>query len=714
MTRIDRRSFLMAAAASAALPPVLAQARAIDAQVRTGTIQDVEHVVIFMQENRSFDHYFGAMAGVRGFGDRFPIPLPDHPRARDRTVWAQANGPGDGRPPLIAPFELNTTQTFAHMRVEGTPHNWFDAQAAWNEGRIDAWPHAKGEHAMGGYRAADIPFQFALADAFTVCDAYHCSFQGGTNTNRLFLWTGTNDPTGQRGGPSITNSHDRFVEVGGAADPYRWPVYVERLQAAGVSWRIYQDMADNFTDNPTVGFKAFRDSYRKSEGSDPRLAAEGLTTFKLDRLRADVVAGKLPQVSYIVAPAAASEHPGPSSPAQGADFTAQVIAALTADPKVWARTVLLVMYDENDGFFDHMPPPAPPSKDAAGAALGGSTVDTAGEYHLVANPSDKAGENAALMGRPYGLGPRTPMFVISPWSRGGFVNSQVFDHTSVIRFLEARFGVAEPNISPWRRAVCGDLTSCFDFKTPNTAAFTALPATAVVAARAAALPGRTKPPTPAAMTPPVQEKGVRPSRALPYELEVVAAVSPADLRLTFVNPGHAAAVFHIYDHHRLDLAPRRYTVEPGKRIDGTWAPGSYDLFVLGPNGFHRRFRGDGGDEPIEIAATGEPRILALTARNRGASGHPLVIHHRTDHPVLGRPHMVMTVQKTDEHVTIPAGGASPGADKLLRASGGWYDITVTDPAHPTWLRRFAGRIETGRDSISDPAMGGPARMTWRT
>jgi phospholipase C len=713
MTRIDRRSFLMAAAATASLPPVLARAATIDAHVRTGTIADVEHVVILCQENRSFDHYFGSMAGVRGFGDRFPIPLPDHPLAKDRTVWAQANGPGASRPPLIAPFDLNTRQTFAHMRVEGTPHNWFDAQAAWNEGRIDQWPHAKGEHAMGGYRAADIPFQFALADAFTICDAYHCAFQGGTNTNRLFLFTGTNDPSGAHGGPSITNSHDSFPEQGGAADPYRWTTYLERLQAAGVSWRIYQDMADNFTDNPTAGFKAFRDSFHKVPGADPRLAAEGLTTFRLDRLRADVVAGRLPQVSHIVAPAADSEHPGPSSPAQGADFTARVIEALTADPKVWAKTVLLVMYDENDGFFDHMPPPAPPSRDASGALLGGSTVDTAGEYHLVANPTEKLGDNPALMGRPYGLGPRVPMFVISPWSRGGYVNSQVFDHTSVIRFLEARFGVSEPNISPWRRAVCGDLTTAFDFRTPNAASFAAgLPKTAEIAAQAAALPGRTKPPTPTAVTAPEQARGVRPSRALPYDLEAAAVVTAASLTLTFINRGRAGVVFHVYDRRRLDQAPRRYTVEAGRRIEGAWPAGPYDLFVLGPNGFHRCFRGDGGDEPIEIGATDEPRILALTARNRGAGGHGIIIGRRADRPVLGRPHMVMTVNRTDEHVVIPAGGASPRADRLLRAAGGWYDITVTDPARPAWLRRFAGRVETGRDSISDPATGGPAVMSW--
>ncbi|MEO8113732.1 MAG: phospholipase C, phosphocholine-specific, partial [Phenylobacterium sp.] len=503
---LHRRRFLAAAAAAAALPAAIARAKAIDAHVRTGTIKDVEHVVILMQENRSFDHYFGALNGVRGFADRLPIPLPE-----GRTVWTQANGRGGGRPPLIAPFPMDTVGTFAQMRVEGTPHNWTDAQAAWDQGRMTRWPAAKGEHAMAYYRAADLPFQYALADAFTVCDAYHCSFIGGTNTNRLFLFTGTNDPSGAGGGPSLSNSHDLFPEQGGAKQPYRWTTYLERLQAAGVSWRIYQDMADTFSDNPLVGFQAFRDAHAKAPGSDPRLVRDGLSTYRLDRLRADVMAGSLPQVCHIIAGAKDCEHPGPSSPAQGADFTAKVLDALTANPEVWARTALLLMFDENDGFFDHVPPPAPPSHDAAGAPLGGSTVDLKGEYHHVRNPAEAAVDIPELIGRPYGLGPRTPAFVVSPWSRGGWVDSQVFDHTSVIRFLEARFGVAEPNISPWRRAVCGDLTSAFNFKTPNGSKPTRLPATAALAARAAALPGRTRPPTPAMPEAPLQPAGPRPS-----------------------------------------------------------------------------------------------------------------------------------------------------------------------------------------------------------
>lgn len=684
MPQLDRRG-LLAAIGALALPPALARAAAIDADVRKGALTDIEHVVILMQENRGFDHYFGTLSGVRGFGDRFPAPVREAPGRKDASVFVQSYDKNK----LLAPFPLNSARTFAHMRVEGTPHSWTDAQDAWDQGRMDHWPDAKHPWSMGYFQRADIPFQFALAETFTLCDAYHCSTQTGTNTNRLFLWTGTNDPLGQAGGPSISNSHDNFAEKGGAAESYTWTTYPERLLKAGVSWRIYQDMADNFTDNPLAGFKSFRESYKGLPGSNPRLKELGLSTWHLDKLREDVLAGRLPQVSWIVAPAGDSEHPGPSSPAQGADYTARVLDALTADPKVWARTALLVMFDENDGFFDHMPPPAPPSHDAAGALVGGSTVDLTGMHHRVRNPTERKSERDDLMGRPYGLGPRVPLYVISPWSRGGWVNSQVFDHTSVIRFLEARFGVMEPNISPWRRAVCGDLTTCFDFKTPNDRPFAPLPATAEAAKRASGL-DRTKPPTPTTVVAPVQDKGTRPSRALPYALAVDGRVQGGAMTLTLANSGAAAAVLHVYDRLRLDQIPRRYTVGPGERLADTWPAGACDLWVLGPNGFHRRLVGD--DKGVEIAARGDGEGLLVSLANTSAEPRAVSIEVLDGEPV---------------RLTLAPGETR---SQTFATRQGWYDLTARLDAAPTWLRRLSGRIETGRDSISDPWMGGPAAL----
>ena len=701
MTQIDRRSLLLSATAGMALPPSIAKAMTIDANVRTGTLADVEHVVIFMQENRSFDHYFGEMNGVRGFADRFPIPVPDAPGLTGKTNWTQRDDKAKSTPPLISPFVLDTADNFKLMRVAGTPHYWMDAQEAWNEGRMNRWPEFKQAHAMGHYRRSDIPFQYALADAFTVCDAYHCSVQTGTNTNRLFLWTGTNDGLGTHGGPSISNSHEDVPERGGAKESYTWTAYVQRLQAAGISWRLYQDMADNFTDNPLAGFKAFRDANAGLPGSDPVLKELAMSTRTLDGFAEDVLNGKLPKVSYIIAPAKDSEHPGPSSPAQGADYTARVINALTADPKVWAKTVLLLMYDENDGFFDHAPPPAPPSRDPANpeALLGASTVDTASEYHLVRNPTEAKYERDHLMGRPYGLGPRVPMFIISPWSRGGWVNSQVFDHTSVIRFLEERFGVMEPNISPWRRAVCGDLTTAFNFKSPNDAAFASkLPETGTDAAKAKALLAWALPKTPASPTAPVQAAGLRPSRALPYALEVKDSVKDGALHLSLNNNGKAGAVFHVYDRLRLDLPPRRYTVEAGKSLADQWPAGAHDLWVLGPNGFHRHYVGtaSASDAAVSTRAEAKGPVLTVTVTNPGTAALSLAI---TANEYGLKP----------VNLTVPAKGTAK-AQWTLRSSAGWYDLSVTNPMAPGYHRRLAGRIETGKDSFSDPAMEGPALM----
>lgn len=666
----------LAAATTGVLPgtvsSAIGRALAIPADVRTGTIADVDHVVILMQENRGFDHYFGTLRGVRGFADPLPIPLPEN-----RDIWSQETA--DGR--HVAPFHLSTEEHFALIRMAGTPHTWPDAQAAWDHGRMARWPAAKTERSLGHYARADLPFQFALAEAFTICDAYHAAIQTGTNTNRIMLWTGTNDPAGTHGGPAIGNSHDSLPADGGWPEGYRWTTYPERLQAAGIDWRIYQDMADNFTDNPLAGFAAYRGAAPGSTLHD-----RAMTTHGLDRLRADVVGGTLPQVSWIIANAAGSEHPGPSSPAQGAAYTAAVLDALTADPKIWARTALFVMFDENDGFFDHVPPPAPPSPDASapGGFAGASSIATAADYHHVASPGEAKADTPECRGRPYGLGPRVPCYVVSPWSRGGWVNSQVFDHTSVIRFLETRFGVAEPNISAWRRAVCGDLTSAFDFARANGAAPAPLPDPRATAARAAALKGQPDPRAPAAGARPPQEPGIRPSRALPYDLDVtVAQIDATDITLDLACRG-APVVVHVYDRHRLDHIPRRYTLAPGNRVAARWPlddQGGYDLWLLGPNGFHRHFAGRGTDQAVTWRLDPARETLSVTVP-----------------PGL----KAVSLRHTEAHRGWRGDGRAHPLS--LAETGGWYDILVTDPADPAFRRRIAGRLETGRTSWSEPPL----------
>jgi len=683
-------------------PPAIMKALAIPANNATGTIKDVEHIVVLTQENRSFDHYFGTMNGVRGFADRFPIPIVRRNGEGGKTVWYQANRTRGVSPKWITPFHANTVQDFKNMRVEGTPHTWDDAHGAWDQGRMSRWTEFKYNNSMCYFDKEDLPFQFSMANAFTLCDAYHASIQAGTNSNRVFQWTGTNDPLRQGNGPVIDNRYDWFDADYGDGG-YSWTTYPERLQKAGITWQIYEDMDDNYQDNPLAGFQIFRAAWRQDPGYSEQLRQRGVSTRHLDKLKDDVVNGDLPQISWIVAPAGDSEHPGPSSPAQGADYTARVLDALTANPDVWSKTVLFINFDENDGLFDHVPPPAVPSyetwnEDPTKATFAGaSTVSIVGEHY---DDDDHL---------PYGLGPRVPMYVISPWSKGGWIDSQVFDHTSVIRFMEARFGVKEPNISAWRRAVCGDLTSAFDFSSPNNNAFfNTLPSTDALAKRAAQLE-RTIPTPPDPAVLPVQAQGTRPSRALPYELHVSAACDTAKQQrcLRVSNTGTAAAVFHVYDRLHLEDLPKRYTVEPSKQLEDSWSlatdKGAYDLWVLGPNGFHRHFTGNDTSLADSNQAKPEAKVcydiangdLIVTLSNSGATACTFTV---TANAYFSGAAQTRTVEAKGANDVIYA----------LKSSGYWYDFTVTVSGLSGYSRRFAGRLETGKHSVSDPAMYGTA------
>ncbi|MGV2862620.1 phosphocholine-specific phospholipase C [Achromobacter sp. AGC39] len=628
-------------------PSSIQRAMQIEPDRQTGTLRDVRHVVILMQENRSFDHYFGTLPGVRGLADPHPVPT------LGGNVLTQTDGAATCRPYALRAEHASDTPV-GYI----TPHTWLDAQDAWNDGRMDHWLSAKGRLGLGAYTGQDVPFQTALANAFTVCDAYHCSLHAGTNPNRLFLWTGTNDPTGAAGGPALVNTHDR---LGPAAAGYRWTTYPERLQDAGVDWRIYQDMADNFHDNPLAGFRQYRAAYASGAESAP-LRDRALSTHTLDDLARDVATGQLPAVSWIIAPTADSEHPEVSSPQQGGAYTERVLDILTSNPDTWSRCVFLVTYDENDCFFDHAPPPAPPARHSDGVSGGLSTVELDGEYHDArCGPSAAPEDPAALHGRAFGLGPRVPMLVVSPWSRGGWVNSQVFDHTSVIRFLEARFGVAEPNISAWRRAVAGDLTSAFDFSGDRG---------------------------------PHHPDSNRHACALPYALEAVGRMT-ADAehyRLTLRNPGSAAAVLHVYDRHELARAPRRYTIGPGARLDDGWrlgAGGVYDLWLLGPDGFHRQFKGDARDGGML-----EAQLVPVT------SGLRIRLVNRSDTPQPVKLESNMgDGWRTMAHVQ--AGGA---LELKYVGCEGWYDLHISAPAMPAFGRRLAGRIDAGKPGVPDPRL----------
>ena len=739
----SRRKFLQAsagaafsAAALAAFPPSIRRALAIPASNVTGTIMDVQHVVILMQENRSFDHYFGTLNGVRGFGDRMTIPMPN-----GRKVWQQERTNGT----LITPYHLDDRAGNA-QRVSGTPHAWADSQQAWDNGRMSRWPVAKTDTSMGYYKEKEIPFQFALANAFTICDAYHCSMHTGTDANRSFHMTGTNGAMPQNAA-FVNNEWDAINGVASDANiGYTWKTYAERLEEAGVSWISYQNMPDEWGDNMLGAFRTFRQAnlasgFPVSSGGSPgspytntgqalpyhayNAATDNAANplYKgvantlpgtapeqyLDAFRRDAMNGTLPQVSWINAPSIYCEHPGPSSPVQGSWFLAEVLDALTANPEVWSKTVLLINFDENDGYFDHVPSPSAPSLNPDKSYAGKTTLseaDLKSEYFTHPAPAGSTSQPAPD-GRVYGPGPRVPLYAISPWSRGGWVNSQVFDHTSVLRFLEARFGVKEPNISPYRRAVCGDLTSAFNFKTPNTEALPAFsgPSTRAEAdqIRAAqqALPAV---PVPRDMQLPLQAPGTRPSRALPYELHTSArCYASGQVELIFSNTGTQAAVFHVYDVFKLDRVPRRYMVEAGKTLVDSWDAaldnfGGYDLWVLGPNGYHRHFKGDlkrlgaaQASPEIRVCydiANGNVFVDLINKGNQPCTFTVTPMAYRTDGPWQAN----------------VAANATSTLDWKLQESGQWYDFAVTCSSDPAYYRRFAGRVETGRHTVSDPAM----------
>ncbi|HEY1381372.1 MAG TPA: phospholipase C, phosphocholine-specific [Gemmataceae bacterium] len=795
------------------------------------TVLDAEHVVILMQENRSFDHAYGSLRGVRGFDDPRAVTLPD-----GNPVWVQATAAGQ----RFAPFRLDIKQSNATW-MGSLPHGWTDQVDARNGGRHDGWLPAKrsGHKAyadmpltLGYYTRADIPFYYALADAFTICDQHFCSTLTGTTPNRLHLWTGTirERPTAE----VPANVRNEEVDYGRWAS---WPTFPELLEDHGISWKVYQNeltiesglgededaWLSNFSDNPLEFFTQFHarlsgphrrfvarrirelpgeiaDLRRTQAGGgswtadlkkrsaelsaaleryeaeqreftqerydrltprekrlhelafctntgDPayRQLAElayrdGGTARKLavpkgdvlDQFRKDVAVGALPTVSWLVSPEAFSDHP--SSAWFGAWYLAEVLDILTRNPAVWKKTVFILTYDENDGYFDHVPPfVAPhPRRPETGRVTAG--IDAAVEYveleqDLKRKPRAEARES------PIGLGYRVPLVIASPWTRGGRVCSQVFDHTSVLQFLERllthRTGkkVEEPNITRWRRAVCGDLTSAFRPAAEDAAGPLQFPPRdefieGIHKAKFKPPPTGFRPLTGAELEQvrrdprsspllPRQEPGVRPACPLPYQLVVDGALAADRTRFAvrfeaktdLFRDRSAGAPFIAYAFiGPVAVAVRNYAVGPGQRLDDSWpvaefAGGRYHLRVDGPNGFYREFRGGGDDPAVELE-------LAYTASAAGGltGGVEVVAVNRDGGRSYGvelRDHAYGIGPQTR---SLPPGGRAVLAVDTAR-SFGWYDLGVRIAGHSGFEKRYAGRVETGRPSFSDPQLG---------
>ncbi len=437
------------------------------ARLTGASLSDIKHVVVLMQENRSFDHYFGTMPGVRGFADpsvpksRFYQPDPDNPDN------------------YLLPFHADTLSTSA-QNLPSTSHSWGPLHDSWDNGKMDGFVTAHlasngliGQYTMAYFERADVPFQWALADAFTICDGYHCSVLGPTWPNRLYLMTGEIDAAGVAGGPIYAN----FVPTEG----YSWKTYPEMLTDAGVSWKIYQEV-----DNYGMNMMEYFDQYQNAPVSSP-LYQGAMRFYQAGQFEYDAINDRLPTVSWIIPTAYQSEHPD-FMPAAGADFVASKVNAIASNPDVFAKTVFILIYDENDGYFDHVTPPTAPA-------------GTAGEYITVDGVSD-----------PIGLGFRVPCIIVSPWTVGGFVCHDTFDHTSVIRLLELVTGVVNPNITVWRRQTVGDFTTALG-AVPN-GRFPRLPGTKaqLEAAENEVIQFQLPPIPGASQTFPVQPPGTKPVR----------------------------------------------------------------------------------------------------------------------------------------------------------------------------------------------------------
>ncbi|QKW09924.1 phospholipase C, phosphocholine-specific [Streptomyces sp. NA04227] len=675
-------------AAGSLLPPSLQAALA--AEPPTGGLRAVKHVVILMQENRSFDHYFGALRGVRGFGDRNAVELPS-----GKPVFEQPGPMG-----TVLPFPVRDAaeaQSKDLQYIGDLDHSWSGGAKAWRGGWMDGWITAKTAATMAYYDRRDLPLHYELADTFTICDAYHSSTHTSTSPNRNHLWSGW---TGYEADGSRAVTNAAYAE--GTHPGYPWPTYAERLEKAGRTWKTYTEW-ENFTDNNIEFFttskkiarkalakagdftymEAFYAKVRETEDAAERdrlLAAldEGVKTLSVaerslferglrrvetgglaDAFRADVAAGTLPEVSYLVPSAVDSEHPGSSSPIASASLVYKVLDALASYPEEWRHTVLLINYDENDGFFDHVPPPVP--------------------------PADNTEERWQQL--PTGLGIRVPMLVVSPWSVGGYVCSEVFDHTSVIRLLEKWTGIEEPNITRWRRTVTGDLTSAFDFGRGKPQPEVAQPGPIPP------FTGRWRPAPPAEQHMPVQESGTRPARPLPYRPDAHAKLDGGTVTVALRNSGRASAHFALYPYAGEFDVPQHKDVKGRAQWSVPVHGDSYRFTVTGPNGFRREFAG----RAEQVAQVGsridhDDREVHLTLRNSGSAPVTFTVRPLGYVDEADR-------RKRTRRITVKAGGSRTVAHSAAKAHG-WYDIEVTADGDEGFRRRLMGHIENGRASVS--------------
>jgi phospholipase C len=782
MTQLDRRKFMKMMGVTAAgtaglstLPPAIQQALAIAPNRATGTIKDVEHVVILMQENRSFDHYFGTYNGVRGYTDPRPVRRYNTPsvllQPNSRHI-SHANRCGTKKEDaVIAPFHIDYGKTGEDIR--STCHTIASGIKAWNQGNYDKWIEAKGDVFVMGYlKHQEVSYHRSLANSFTICDHYFSSVHGNTQPNRLYHVSGTaSDP--KEKDPKKAFKSD--VDLLQCAEGMTWDSYPERIEKHNktspipVSWCVYHGglgddkYTDNFACNTFEYFEGFRKEAPKGgvwmAGKcvpknyvapaielansvfglqipvaeikyDPKklgnLTKKGLVRRTIKQLALDVREDKLPNISWIAAPHHYIEHSKGTS--EGAFYINEVLKALVSNEKVWSKTVFIINYDENDGFFDHIVPPMPP-------------VDTSDG--LVSEGLEE-GLDHEMNGHPIGFGPRVPCLVISPWSKGGRVCSQVFDHTSVLQFLEKRFGIEETNISKWRRAVAGDLTSALNFGEADAGTSDlGFLKTHKFAPRG---PKKGKGQNPRARSDymlPVAEDpaslfahktsnpdGTRRACPLPYDFTVTGTidVEKRQLNLTMKNNSPEAGV-HFYVFNNLDQSPgskpRRFTIGKtgvfvkNRELSTELKRGfpireftsvnllHYDYSVYGPNGYLAEFKGS-----TDGAIDG---ILSVVPQQVAKDADLLLLNIKGIDKLKNRYLKITSkyqkVQQPD--ALLGDSGLAPLLENAtamlwpIRTRHGWYDVTVEIANEKgevvgKYMRRYAGHLENGKESRTDP------------
>jgi phospholipase C len=716
MTVLSRRELLGAGAAVAVTTALPAQAR--PRSTRHGDLRDIKHVMVVMQENRSFDHYFGSLRGVRGFGDRATILLPG-----GNTVWQQPQTPALGAPTQF-PWPLSGTNVYAGTvppspelgaaNYPGTSHGWEDQHGAWYGGLMNGWVFAKGgPTTLGFLDRHDLPFHYALADAYTIGDAYHCSVLSATGPNRTYLWSGSINASQEHGTITAYSGGDelgRFLP---------WEAFGQTLQNAGLTWHVYQ-CEDDFGDNGMEYFAAFA-VFDPDQGGTPApgnpLYDHGVANVATDQrqqmtnaddlaaaIRADVLGGTLPQVSWVVNNQFFSEHPV-TAPSNGAYFVNALLNALNADAEVFDSTLVIINYDENDGQFDHVPPPMPPQGEVDEFYNSGTLTSV--------------GVNVPL---PVGFGFRVPLILISPWTRGGWVTSEVADHTSVLQFLEKwTHAIGQPavcpNISAWRRQIAGDLLNAFDFAAP-VYGLPRLPDPGAL------VPEVKYKPLPGDNVMPAQEQGRKPARPLPFQPsanlvefntdangDLVAVLELGNVAPFVTKASHFAVYNNLAGVPALSAYPgafpSQYTVAAGKTLRGTGVVGAgdggtaYDITVVGPNRFLRRYTGDVTSAGVSASVEAvyydalaflpvllvEPK-LALRLKNESGAHVTFTItfnNYSTREP---------------QHVAVRARDVGTWVlDSCLEADG-WYDLTITLSSDASWSQRLTGHLETGRPSIT--------------